>query len=156
MNLRDYLDEQGVRYQLWHHPTTYTSQDLAAAAHVPGERVIKPVVVDADGRFVMCALPACYRIDLDELRNSLHADKVRIVDEQTLGRLFPDIELGAEPPIGRLFGIPTVMDDTLAADSSDDAPVTFQAGTHEEAVTMSLGDYRRIAQPDIAHFGRHM
>jgi len=156
MNLRDYLDEHGVQYQLSHHPTTYTSQDLAEVAHVSGRRVIKPVVVDADGQFVMCALPACCRIDLDELRNQLHADKVRIVDEATLGRLFPDIELGAEPPIGRLFGIPTVMDDTLAADSSDDAPVTFQAGTHEEAVTMSLGDYRRIAQPDIAHFGRHM
>ena len=154
MNLRDYLDEHGVRYQLSHHPAAYTSQQLAAAAHVPGGRVIKPVVVDADGQFVMCALPACYRIDLDELRNSLHADKVRIVDEQTLGRLFPDIELGAEPPIGRLFGIPTVIDDSL--DAAADAPVTFQAGTHEEAVTMPLSEYRRITQPDVAHFGRHV
>jgi Ala-tRNA(Pro) deacylase len=153
MNLRDYLDEQGVQYQLSHHPTVYTSQDLAQAAHVPGERVIKPVVVDADGQFVMCALPACYRIDLDELRNQLRADRVRIVDEQTLGRLFPDIELGAEPPIGRLFGIPTVMDDSLTANGD---AVTFQAGTHQEAVTMPLDEWRRVTQPDVARFGRHI
>ena len=114
--------------------------------------MIKPVVVDADGQFVMCALPACYRIDLDELRNSLHADRVRIVDEQTLGRLFPDIELGAEPPIGRLFGLPTVMDDSL----SDGGVVTFQAGTHQESVTMPLAEYRRITQPEVGHFGRHL
>ena len=152
MNLRDYLDEQGVQYQLSHHPTVYRSQDLAEVAHVPGQQVIKPVVIDADGQFVICALPACYRIDLDELRRHLQADRVRIVDEQTLGRLFPEIELGAEPPIGPLFGLPTVMDDSLAADEQ----VTFQAGTHQESVTMSMDEYCRIARPQIAHFGRHV
>jgi Ala-tRNA(Pro) deacylase len=152
MNLRDYLDEQGVQYQLSHHSTVYTSQDLAAAAHVPGQRVIKPVVVDADGQFVICALPASYRIDLDELKRQLPADQVRIVDEQTLGRLFPDIELGAEPPIGPLFGLPTIMDDSLSSDET----VTFQAGTHQESVTMPLSEYRRIARPQVARFGRHI
>ena len=29
-----------------------------------------------------------------------------------------------------------------------------QAGTHEDAVTMSLTEYRRVAQPEVAHFGR--
>jgi hypothetical protein len=32
--------------------------------------------------------------------------------------------------------------------------VTFQAGTHDQAVTMSLAEYRRIAQPEMAHFAR--
>ena len=152
MNLRDYLDEQGVQYQLCHHPAVYTSQALAEAAHVPGQQVIKPVVVEADGQFVMCALPACYRIDLDELRRQLPADRVRIADERTLCRLFPEVELGAEPPIGPLFGLPTVMDDSLGADDK----VTFQAGTHDESVTMSMDEYCRIARPQVAHFGRHV
>ena len=37
-------------------------QMLAEAEHVPGRKVIKPVVIQAGGEFLMCALPACYRV----------------------------------------------------------------------------------------------
>jgi prolyl-tRNA editing enzyme YbaK/EbsC (Cys-tRNA(Pro) deacylase) len=47
--------------------------------------------------------------------------------------------------------MPTLMDESLIADET----VTFQAGSHTEAVTMPLADYRRIADPEVAHFGRH-
>jgi len=33
-----------------------------------------------------------------------------------------------------------------------DVHVTFQAGTHEDAVTMPLADYRRVAEAQIAQF----
>ena len=88
MNLQNYLDEKGVHYRLSNHPPTYTSQDLAAAEHIPGRQVIKPVVVRADGEWVICALPASYRVDLRELREQLRADDVALADEQTLERLF--------------------------------------------------------------------
>src|SRR5262245_7936096 len=151
MNLQSYLDEQGVHYRLSHHPPAFTSQDLAAAEHVSGKKVIKPVVVRADGQWFMCALPASHRIDLHELREQLRADDVTLADEQTLSRLFPDCELGAEPPIGKLFGMPTLMDESLVQDDT----VTCQAGTHTDSVTMPLAEYRRISNAEIAHFGRH-
>ena len=152
MNLQTYLDEKGVNYRVSRHSTAYTAQDLAAAEHVPGQRVIKPVIVRADGQFVMCALPASYRVDLSELRDQLGADDVELAGEDKLRELFPDCELGAEPPIGRIYGMPTIMDESLMSDDR----VMFQAGTHSDAVTMSLADYRRIAQPEVAHFGRHL
>ena len=37
-----------------------------------------------------------------------------------------------------------------------DDRVMFQAGTHADAVTMTLAEYRRLAQPEMAHFGRPM
>ncbi len=152
MNLQSYLDEMGVHYRLSQHETTYTAQGLAEAEHVPGRQVIKPVVVKADGEFVMCALPAPYRIDLAELKSQLEARDVQLVDESDLAGLFPDCELGAAPPIGRLYGITTLIDESVIADNQ----VTFQAGTHREAVTMTLAEYRRVAQPEVAHFGRHV
>jgi Ala-tRNA(Pro) deacylase len=149
-NLHSYLDDMGVSYRVSHHPTAYTAQMLAEAEHVPGRKVIKPVVVQADGQFVMCALPACYRVDLGELKDQLQAAEVRLADERALGQLFPGCEVGAAPPIGKLYGMTTLMDESLIADDR----VTFQAGTHEDAVTMSLMEYRRVAQPEVAHFGR--
>jgi Ala-tRNA(Pro) deacylase len=152
MNVQDYLDQLGVAYRLSRHDTTFTAQDLAAAEHIPGRKVIKPVVIKADGRFVMCALPASHRVDLDTLRDQLQCDDVALADESELAQIFCECELGAEPPIGRLFGMPTVMDESLFADDR----VTFQAGTHEDAVTMTLADYRKAAQPEVAYFGRHL
>ena len=152
MSLQSYLDEMGVHYRVSHHDTTYTASRLAESEHVPGRKVIKPVVVKADGQFVMCALPASHRIDMDALRRQLEAGDVELVPEPKLAELFPDCELGAEPPIGRLYGMTTLMDESLIADDQ----VTFQAGTHRDAVTMTLADYRRAAQPEVAYFGRHL
>jgi Ala-tRNA(Pro) deacylase len=152
MNVQDFLDQMGVNYRLSRHDTAFTAADLAHAEHVPGRKVIKPVVVKADGQFVMCALPASHRIDLDTLREQLQANDIQLADENELQGLFPDCEIGAEPPIGRMFGMPTLMDESLFADDR----VTFQAGTHQDAVTMTLAEYRRVAQPEVAYFGKHL
>lgn len=152
MNLQSFLDQIGINYRVSRHPTTYTAQDLASAEHVPGRQVIKPVIVKADGHFVMCALPACHRIDLEALKQQLQATDVQLADEGKLPELFPDCELGAEPPIGRLYGMPTIMDESVLSDNR----VMFQAGTHSDAVEMSLADYRRACQPEMGYFGRHL
>jgi Ala-tRNA(Pro) deacylase len=152
MNLPSLLDEMGINYRLSRHDTTYTAQDLAAVEHVPGRKVIKPVVVKADGQLVMCALPASHRVDLDTLRSQLQANDVQLAEEDELAEVFRGCELGAEPPIGKIFGMPTIMDESLFADER----VTFQAGTHTDAVTMTLADYRKLAQPEVAYFGKHL
>ena len=152
MNLPSFLDEHGVNYRLSHHPETYRSQDLAQIEHMSGRNVVKPVLVKADGQFVLCALPASYKVDLMELRDQLRAKEVYLADESQLRQCFPDCELGAEPPIGKIWGLPTLMDESLTADDM----VMFQAGTHDQAVTMTLAEYRRVAQPEMAHFARPM
>lgn len=150
--LQSFLDQLDATYRVSHHDSAYTAQELAMAEHIPGKQVIKPVIVQADGQFVMCALPACYRVDLEELKQQIPARQVSLVDEAKLPDVFPDCELGAEPPVGRIYGLVTLMDESLTADDH----VTFQAGTHHDSVTMSLAEYRRVAQPEIAHFARHV
>jgi Ala-tRNA(Pro) deacylase len=150
MKLRDYLDEMGIRYSWSHHDPAYTAQDLAMKEHVSGKKVIKPVVVEADGHTVLCALPASCYVDLDRIREELHANVAQLATEPKLSSIFADCDLGAEPPIGKLFGLPTIVDEAIARQEH----VTFQAGTHEDAVTMSTEDFLRITQPQIGQFGK--
>jgi Ala-tRNA(Pro) deacylase len=150
MTLPDFLDLQGVPYRLSTHRSTFTSQDLAAAEHVSGRKVVKPVVVEADGRFVLCALPACRKLDMSSLKQTLNAADVHLVEERTLNRLFPGCDLGAEPPIGNMYGLPTLLDESLIGAEE----VTFQAGTHEDAVTMRFTDYRRVANARVEDISR--
>ncbi|HEY1683143.1 MAG TPA: YbaK/EbsC family protein [Tepidisphaeraceae bacterium] len=148
MLLQSYLDRLGVSYRISFHPAAFSAQDLAEKEHIPGHQIAKPVIVKADGQFVMCALPATCRINLRELADELHARHAALVDERELASLFPDCQVGAEPPIGFLYGMPTWIDQTLMEDDR----ITFQAGTHESAVTLSMEDFQRVVQPEIGHF----
>lgn len=150
MNIRSYLDNMGVPYTWSHHDPTYTAQNLAMKEHVSGKKVVKPVVVEADGHFVLCALPASYYVDIDQLKKELNAQEAKLAAEQQFGPIFADCELGAEPPIGKLFGLPTVMDESLMQEDE----VVFQAGTHEDAIIMKRDDFVRATQPIILQFGR--
>lgn len=150
MDMRKLLKGMGVQFNWSHHERAVTAQKLARVEHVSGKKVVKPVVVKADGQFVLCALPANYYVDLEQLRSDLKAEQARLADEPEFVHLFADCELGAEPPIGPMFGIRTMVDESLLRQRD----LTFQAGTHEDAVTMSVEDYLRLAQPVIGHFAK--
>ena len=130
MKLETLLKEQGVRFEKSSHKPTYTSQGLAAQEHVSGFNVAKAVVVRCDSGYVMCVVPACSRLALNLVAEILHVLSVRLATETEMSRLFPDCELGAEPPIGKIFGLETLVDEKLhQADY-----VVMQAGRHTHGV----------------------
>ncbi len=152
MRVIDFLDKSGVKYEVTEHPPVFTAQQMAAVEHEPGQYVAKPVIVNADGRYVMCVLPAPCKVDLRSLKEQLGARSVELAEESEIGRVFEDCELGAEPPFGNLYEIETIIDKALDADDH----IVFQAGTHDKAVRMSMDDYRRLVKPKVLAFGYHV
>jgi Ala-tRNA(Pro) deacylase len=129
--LKWYLDSHGVKYDLIPHIHTGTSLGAAQAAHVPGERLAKSVLLEDERGYVMAVLPASRRISLRDLEEQLERH-LELASEAELSQLFRDCEVGALPPVGAAFGIPTVVDDSLM-----NAPdVWFEAGDHEDLVHM--------------------
>lgn len=152
MKVLDYLDSQGVRYETSLHRSTFTAQQMAAEEHVPGMEVAKPVVVRVDGKPYLCVLPACCKIDMETLKDSLHAHNVVLADEDEMASMFDDCMLGAEPPFGCLYGMETLVDIELEKKPK----MVFQAGTHEFAIHMAMDDYNRLEQPRVMSFCYHM
>lgn len=148
MNVTDYLTEHGIKFEVTEHRLAYTAAELAGSVHVLQLQVAKPVVVKADRIYYMCVLPACFMIDLDALRRDLDAEKVVLATEEEMSELFEDCQLGAEPPVGNLYGLPTLMDRTLESDKY----IVFQAGTHAKAVRMLMGDYKKLTKPFVIDF----
>jgi len=148
MGVVEFLDETGVKYEVTKHKAAFTAQQIAAVVHEPGRYVAKPVVVKADGKCIMCVLSACHKVDLGALKKQLGAKSVALAEENDIGKLFPDCELGAEPPFGNLYDLPTVIDKSLV----DDDHIMFQCGSHEKAIRMSISDYRKLVKPKILEF----
>jgi Ala-tRNA(Pro) deacylase len=152
MKIQDYLKQQRATFELHDHPPAYTAQEVAAEEHVSGNRLAKVVVVKADKEFAMCVLPASYKLDMERVAAALAARKVRLADEGELATLFPDTEVGAAPPFGDLYSLSTVVDSHLA----EEEEITFQAGTHRQAIRMKYSDYAALAKPAVADLGVHL
>lgn len=150
--LEAYLREQGVPFQIQHHPIAFTAQEVAASEHVPGRMVVKVVMVVADSKPVMLALRATDRVDLRTLAAVLGATEVRLAEEREFGALFPDCELGAMPPFGNLYGVPVYVDTALAEDET----IVFQAGTHTDTMSLTYADFARLVQPTVADFAERV
>ncbi|HUT84567.1 MAG TPA: YbaK/EbsC family protein, partial [Thermodesulfobacteriota bacterium] len=103
--LKDFLDNQNIKYVTISHSPTYTAQEIAASAHIPGKVMAKTVMVKIDGKMAMAVLPASCKVDFDLLKKAAGASTVGLASEQEFKNLFPECEIGAMPPFGNLYGI---------------------------------------------------
>jgi Ala-tRNA(Pro) deacylase len=76
---------------------------------------------------------------------------VRLASEWEMQDLCPDAEVGAAPPFGNLYGLPTYVSPVLTRDER----ITFNAGTHEDAVRMAYADWDRLVGPKVIPMSRH-
>jgi len=149
MTFESFLQDRGIDYEKHTHATAYTAQRLADAEHVSGYMVAKPVVVKGASGFAMCVLPAPKRLDTQRVAQALNEEEVELASESEMAELFPDCELGAEPPVGAMFGMPTVEDAQL----QDDEFLVMQAGTHKDAIKMRRADWESLCEPMVAPIG---
>ena len=141
--VRRHLMESGISYELTEHREAFTAQEMAAALHVPGATVAKAVMLMVDGRLAMAVLAAPDHVGLTRARTALGAGEVRLATELEFAPTFPDCQLGAAPPFGGLYGVPTYLDRGLLAAES----IVFAAGTHRHSMRLGLGDDREAARP---------
>ena len=148
--LQKFFDSHKAKYAVSSHHTAYTAREVASVEHLPAREVAKVVVIFGDGQYHMLVVPANRLVDFQEVRHALGLSQARLATEEELGRLFPDCELGAMPPIGSLYGLRVYLDSSLL----DEETIAFNAGTHKEVIHMRTEAYREVAQPVVVSLAR--
>ena len=146
--LKEFLDRNQVRYVVMNHSAAYTSQEVAASAHVSGRDFAKTVIVKLDDEWAVAVLPANRKVILQDLREITGADQVKLATEYEFQKLFPDCEVGAMPPFGNLYGMKVFVAPVLAQEEE----IAFNAGSHTEVIKMPYSDFERLAQPVVLSF----
>lgn len=150
--LEDYMVRQGIHYDVVMHPHTKSSMETAEAAHIPGDALAKAVILEDDDGYLMAVVPATHHIRLGALRRQLRR-ALRLASERDIARIFNDCDTGAIPPLGMLYGLPTLVDDALA--ERDD--LYFEAGDHEELIHLDGVEFDTLfASAQHGHFSRHL
>ena len=146
--LRKFLDEHDVKYVTISHSPSFTAQEIAASAHIPGQELAKTVIVKIDGEMAMAVLPASFLVDFEVLKEAVGARSVELATESEFRDTFPGCELGAMPPFGNLYD----MDVYVANDLAEDEEIAFNAGSHTQLIRMAYRDFERLVEPEVAKF----
>ncbi len=148
MCIRDYLIGRHVWFEMLLHRPAPSASRMAGSVHVSGRHVAKAVLIRTDGANVLAVLPATRRIDLVRLSLILGSGPVRLASEEEVIQTFGDCERGALPPFGRLYGLKTVVDATLAGGSE----IIFVGNARHEGVRMRYRDFESLEGPIRARF----
>ena len=138
------LDQNKVSYEVLQHPEAVTAQRIAQAEHVKGRHHAKVVMVKSGDQHLMMVLPADHHIDLKKVEKAT-SQTVSLSNEEQFKSLFPDCAIGAMPPFGNLYDLPTYVDKDLAEQDY----IVFEAGTHKDAIKMRYRDYQKIVKPKV-------
>jgi len=140
--LRQFLEAHQVPFETIDHPLAFTAQEEAAASHVPGHAWAKTVAVMVDGSPALAVVPATRRLDFQKFRSVVGAHDVHLASEAEFEGLYPDCDLGAMPPFGDLYGIPTFVDRELREEDR----VAFHAGDHATAVELAYDEFEQLSE----------
>jgi len=151
ITLQQYLADHRITYDECRHEHTSTAAETAHAAHVPGDNVVKAVLlVDGNEEYLLAVLPASHELELPKLKDLFDHDYI-LADEQELKLVFKDCELGAVPPVGEAYSVDVVLDNRLKEMEN----IFFEAGDHATLVHMKGADFHAmmhtVVHADISH-----
>ena len=143
------LDARGVAYRLLRHPEVRTSEEASRVRGTPLEAGAKALVCHADDRIVLIVVPADARLDNRAFRQQAGVKNVRMIDAERVQELV-GAPVGAVPPFGSLFGMPTYADHEVVVRDL----IAFNVGARDVSVTMAGPDYQSLEQPTLGRFAR--
>lgn len=152
ISLQEYLDSNGIDYDVLPHARTDSSISTAKASHISPDDMAKAVIVEDEGGYLMSVIPATHQLELELLSRQLQR-RLELAGEDELARLFVDCEVGAIPPVGEAYHMDVIVDDSL----KDRADVYFEAGDHTDVIHVRGQDFQKLMQhARHGHFSRRV
>ena len=137
--LQQHLTNQGVHFDVLTHSPTHSASQTAQASHVSGRLIAKAVVLKDARGFLLAVLPASHHIHFNALRRLLEREVALATEEETAW-LFADCDTGALPADGDAYGLPTVVDESLA----EQGDIYIEGGDHCSLLHLKGDDFLRL------------
>jgi Ala-tRNA(Pro) deacylase len=143
--LKEFLDNHQVKYVVMTHSPAFTSQEIAASAHISGRQLAKIVMVKTDGHLAMVVLPASEQVNFAKLKEAMGSPTLDLASESEFKDKFAGCEVGAMPPFGNLYDMPVFV----ASQLTHQDHILFNAGSHSELMQLAYKDFERLVKPKV-------
>ena len=128
-----YLDRAKVKYEPVKHKKVYTAYDKAATLRVPLKIVGKTLVVKLDKNLALFLIPANKNLDKKKL-------KAKFVSERVIKNKLKGVKVGAIPPFGSLWKLPTFIDRGLMKNPK----IIVNAGDYNWSLKISPASLKKL------------
>jgi Ala-tRNA(Pro) deacylase len=142
----EFLQREGVPYEVVEHERTQTAAAEARAAGLPPTDVAKTVVLRDQEGVRLAVIPSSERLDLHKVKRELGSKGLRLVSEHEMAEEFDEFEVGAVPPFGPMFQALELVDRRLL----DHDRVLCGGGDHEHGVLVDPRDMVQAARARVA------
>jgi Ala-tRNA(Pro) deacylase len=142
MRVPAFLRDQRIAFETVYHAPAYTATRRARYLGRAGREVAKGVLLIGPAGFVLAVLPATHQIDTDRLAAVL-GGPVRLASEREVAGIFPDCEYGVVPPFGSLYGLPTLLEESVPPD----AWIVCEGNLRAVDVRLRCRDFERLETP---------
>jgi Ala-tRNA(Pro) deacylase len=151
ITLQEYLLNHQSEYEVIDHLRTDSTLRTAEVVHIPGDKMVKSVLLGDDESYLLAVVPATHNIRLKKL-SKMTGRSLTFITENELQQAFADCEIGAVPPVGRPYGIDTLVDATLL----DQTDLYFESGDHRKLIHMSGVAFQELEEGAmVGDFSQH-
>jgi Ala-tRNA(Pro) deacylase len=142
----EFLEREGVPYEVVEHERTQTAAAEARAAGMPPTDVAKTVVLRDEEGVRLAVVPSSERLDMHKVKLELGSKGLRLVSEQEMAAEFDGFEVGAVPPFGPMFQALELVDQRLL----DHDRILCCGGDHEHGVLVDPNDVVQAGRARVA------
>lgn len=128
-----FLGRNKIKYGTISHRTVYTAQDKAATLKVKPSVVGKTLILKVDKELAIVLIPGNKNLDKNKFKKVSRAKKIDFISERVMKNKFKGFKIGALPPFGEIFKIPTFVDKLLLKEKN----VFVNSGIYEASLKVS-------------------
>ncbi|HUW71791.1 MAG TPA: YbaK/EbsC family protein [Candidatus Humimicrobiaceae bacterium] len=111
--ISNFLEKVKTKYEVVGHRTVYTAFDKAATLKVSEKMIGKTLVTRIDKRVALVMIPANKNLDILKLGKTAKTKKISFIKEAWIKKNLKGVKIGAIPPFGNLWRVPTFVDKSL-------------------------------------------
>lgn len=150
-----------IKYEPIEHKIVYTAYDKAKTLKVPEKTVGKTLVMKINGNFALVLIPANRILDKVKFKKvasdwskktkQKSIKEISFATEAWMKKNLKGVKVGAIPPFGNLWGLPTFLDKSLLGNSK----IIINAGDYNYSIKISPASFKKLI-PDlvIGSFGK--
>lgn len=142
--IKKFIESAKVKYDLLQHKLVYTAQDKAATLHLPPKIIGKTLVLKLDGKLALALIPADKNLDKNKFRKLTKAKKIEFATERVIKNKLKGVKIGAIPPFGSLWKLPTFVDSSLFKQTK----FIVNSGRNDISFRLTPSTFKKIV-PDV-------
>ena len=136
----NFFEKAKVKYQPIKHRTVYTAFDKAATLKVSQKIIGKTLVMRLDNRPAIILIPANKNLNIKVLKKTTKAKKIDFIKEVWMKKNLKGVKIGAIPPLGNLWKLPTFLDKSLTSPSE----IIINSGDYNFSIKLKGSVFKKL------------